>query len=1401
MNRMLSILTAFLILPSVLLAGQRIQLADSDSDIEITVKEATVARTVVEFDIAAYTGREVSIDGKTYYDISIPDEGVITIKGEPSLPKICRSIIIPDDAHMRINVLDSQYQDFASIPVAPSKGHIKRTENPEDIPYEFGEIYNADKWYPSKLADIREPYILRDLRGTVIEIYPFQYNPQSQTLRIYTSLTVEVVADGPGLANVFDRQKPFSTVDPSFESIYKEHFINYNQGTLLYIPVRETGGMLIISYDSFSDEMQPLVEWKRQKGIKTTLVNVSSIGNNATSIGNFIQAFYDSTNLAWVLLVGDAAQVATPYASGGAADPTYAKVVGNDYYPDIFIGRFSAENANQVITQVERTINYEKYPQGGADWYHTATGIASDLGPGHYGEYDYQHMNNIRTDLLGYNYTLVDQIYDPSANPAMVTAALNPGRSFLNYVGHGSVDGWGSSDFSNSDVNNLTNDYRLPFIFSVACVNGDFDGATCFGEAWLRATDNSTGNPTGAMATYMSSINQDWDPPMYAQDEATDRLVAESSLTFGGICYNGSCYMIDVEGSTGANHFNTWHIFGDPSVMLTTDTPAAMTVTHDASVIFTATQYNVTVSGIEGALCALYHEGTLYGSAYTNSTGNAAIDIAEQLPIAQTITLTVTAYNKLPYFADIAVISPAGPYIVYDQCTVDDHLGNDNGLVDFGESIGLDMQLKNVGPDDATNVSAVLSSPDSFVTITDANADFGTIYGGDGTVNISGAYAFDVAADIPDNYTIPFHLEITGDARDTWTGDFAIQAHTPILEFGGVSVNDQAGNGNGILEAGETAQLTITMLNNGSGEAYAVQGNLREGDSYVTVNDSSGAFGNIAGYGSGDNAGDIFTVTAGGDFPQGHTVVFTLNVLADGGYATTMQFELRTVESFEYDNGGYAGSGNWQWGEPTAGPPGAYYGTRVWGTILTGDYQNNRNDYLVSSPMHIYSSDAVLEFYQWYNIEDYYDGGNVQISTNNGTTWTLITPEGGYPSSNIYALNQAGYTNTSGGWVQARFDLTSYADRDVLFRWRFASDSYVTEDGWYIDDVTLANNIPPIFPEVQFDVSSLADSLVEDEQAVHNIVVINNGDAPLSISFSSDDTWIQVEGGPYSIAPAENTTLQVTLDATGMACGNHAGALAFSCNDPVTPSGSIPVTLHVYYPDIALGQTEIDDSLNTGEQLVTYIPIANTAIGRLHYTVDYEEAGLAAMKTVSGTTAKAQDAKVRIALDEEDIWLFVSPSEDSIEGGETDSLEVTLDASAIDAGTYNGTITINSNDPDEGTIIIPVTLNVTEMIVCDYTPGDINGGGGVIGADVTYAINYFRNIGPPPPDSCYHEQTDSWLYVAGDCNGDCRFIGSDITFLVGYFRGINPVIQYCPDLPPLFLPRGVRIKEGNSIAK
>lgn len=614
------------------------------------------------------------IHGTDYLSIGIGEESQIINKGYPDLPNICRSVIIPSDQKMKVNIIDASFITIHGIDVAPSKGHIYRPQSPEDVSFEFGNIYQQNTYYPQEIVTVRDPYILRDFRGQTIVFQPFQYNPVLQTLRVYTSIDIELVPDGPGEINVFHGQ-PKTRVPTSFLYLYQNHFLNF--GDFGYTPVPEEGNLLIITYDAFYDDMQPFLEWKQMKGIPTEMINVSTAGGSATNIKTYIENYYNNYGLTFVLLVGDIAQVPSLTSGSHASDPSYGYIDGSDSYPEIFIGRFSAQNSAQLATMINRTITYEKTPDLTLPHYQKGLGIASNeggpgTGKGDDGESDWTHLRNIRNDLLNFTYIQVDELYDGShggedgsGNPSEsdVAASLNDGRSIVNYCGHGSQYGWSTSGFGSSDVHNLVNDNMLPFIISVACNNGEFDSVDeCFCEAWLRATNDINGKPTGAIVATGSSKSMAWDPPMDGQDEMNDLLTEQYPQnimhTIGGIHANGCMHMNDEYGSSGDAETDTWHIFGDPSLVLRTDIPGSMTVNHQPYLTSGSLSYEVTVVNIEHALCAISHNGILLGFNYTDSNGDCVIEFEDPISDMETAELVVTAFNKNPYITTLNVLPP-----------------------------------------------------------------------------------------------------------------------------------------------------------------------------------------------------------------------------------------------------------------------------------------------------------------------------------------------------------------------------------------------------------------------------------------------------------------------------------------------------------------------------------------------------------------------------------------------------------------------------------------------------------------------------------------------------------------------------------------------------------------------
>jgi len=800
----------------------------------------------------------------------------------PDLPKLTTSLIIPDLALMEIKVISSSFIDYPMVEIAPSKGNFTRDIDPDDVPYIYHEGYSRNAYWPEHQADLRNPFIIRDYRGQTIIANPFSYNPVTKTLRVYHQLVVEVINKGVSNNNVLIRNQQAEGINPEFMRIYENHFLNYTEASR-YTPLGEQGKMLIICHGAFMNEMIPFVNWKRIIGIPTEIVDVATIGVNSTAIKSYVQNYYNTNGLTFLLLVGDHAQVPTITSGyGGPSDNAYGYTVGTDHYPDLFVGRFSAENTTHVQTQVQRTIAYEQNPDLSVDWFSKGFGIASSEGPGDDNEYDYQHMRNIRTDLIGYTYTSIGELYDGSQGgedlagnptPAMVSAEINAGRSIINYVGHGSSTSWSTSGFSSTNVNALSNNNYWPFILSVACVNGAFTTSTCFAEAWLRAT-NGTG-PTGAVATVMSTINQSWNPPMEGQDEMNDILVESYSTnkkrTFGGLTMNGCMKMNDTYGTQGDPMTDTWTIFGDPSVMVRTAVPQVIYPMHNSVVFIGATQFTVNCIIDEGFAC-LTINGQIIGTAPVVA-GSATINFPA-LTSPGFMKLAVTSYNHIPYITEIEIVPAAGPYVVYTGNTISDPLpgGNNNGLMDFSETDYLNISMKNVGVEIASNVSSTLSTGDSYVTITDNTESFGTINPNQ-VVTVNNAFSVLVANNIPDQRSIPFTITST-DGTNTWTSYFSVVANAPVLSIGTMTVQDNcpACNNNGILDPGETANLLIATSNTGHSSLSGINGNLSivGGSSpYLVLNTSSHAFGTLGAGGSGTA---IFSVTADPSTPVGTPV-------------------------------------------------------------------------------------------------------------------------------------------------------------------------------------------------------------------------------------------------------------------------------------------------------------------------------------------------------------------------------------------------------------------------------------------------------------------------------------------------------------------------------------------------
>lgn len=867
--------------------------SDIPAPAKITLQSSSIDNSVIHFSLDGFIKKKVITERGEAFVLGLPKATPIMEKGTPDLPKLTASVIIPDLAGMQLKVVSSKVMEFKNMEIAPSKGNLYRDVDPAKVPFEYGPEYNINADFPAGISYLRDPYIIRDHRGQTVVVQPFTYNPVTKTLKVYYEMTVEVSKTEETGENPLTRQNAPEKIDQQFEKIYHRHFLNYAASASRYDPLSEYGNMLIICYDAFIPAMQPYLDWRFKAGRPTELVDVASIGNSA-AIKSYIANYYNNNGLTFVLLVGDASQVPSSY-SNGDSDNDYSYIVGNDHYPDLFIGRFSAENISHVETQVDRTLAYEQDPYTDIDWFTKGIGIASSEGPGDDGEYDYQHIRNLQDDLLAYTYTYCHELFDGSQGgndasgnptPAMVAEAVNDGATIINYTGHGSTTSWSSSGFSNGDVNNLTNNEMLPFIWSVACVNGNFVGNTCFAEAWMRAENN--GEPAGAIATMMSTINQSWNPPMCGQDEMVDILVESYpdniNRTFGAISMHGCMQMNDEYGSGGDDMTDTWVCFGDPSLVVRTAVPQDITVSYQPTIFLGQNSLTVTSDAEEG-LVSLTMDGQVLATAFIEG-GSATLQF-ESLSNIGFIDIVITCYNFIPHINQIQIVPANIPYLMYESHSVNDSLNNNNNLIEPDETIFFTVNLNNIGGVQAENVEVELIMNDIYASFVDSLETYGNFAPGQ-TVGIPDAFCFTVSADAPDQHKIDFDIKATDSEDSTWISSFHATINAPVLNIGQMIINDaDYGNGNGRLDPGETAEIQVYNSNTGHSLALNSIASISTDCQYIDLQNSVDTLGSI-GFFSPEIA--KFDVVVDPDAPDGAAIAVFNYELVSGMYMETETF-------------------------------------------------------------------------------------------------------------------------------------------------------------------------------------------------------------------------------------------------------------------------------------------------------------------------------------------------------------------------------------------------------------------------------------------------------------------------------------------------------------------------------
>ncbi len=668
---------------------------------------------------------------------------------------------------------------------------------------------------------------------------------------------------------------------------------------------------LIISADDFTDAAQPLAEWKTKKGMLTKVVPISDIGNNAGQIQTYIRDAYSSWPIPpeYVLILGGGGLI----TSHSSYDDSYYGDMEGDYKMEIPVGRLPANTVRECSTVVAKVLGYEKPPlEGDTAWFLKGTTVIhEDNGPDdtlYWGDSRLMHGY-----WLDHGYTLAESLSTTLGhNSADVTASANDGRAFITYRGQGVGSWWG---FGSINPFAWTNGNMMPIVVGATCTTmGMSGGEEMYGNKFVRAgTPDGLG---GAIAYFGTTgvITHGAHFRSAGYRGFADAIFVEKELRLGEATLRAR-FRVDSLYHHQARYLE-WNLFGDPEMNIWTGVPRECDVNYD-SVIVMAPQdlvVTVTVNGraFHGALVCVSMDSVVYVWGETDGTGRV------ELPVNPThigtMDVVVTGRNLQPFEGTCAVHAGGIPYVVIGGTSIDDYVGNHDGIVNPGERFRLRVDLKNLGEVTATGVSAILRTSEPGVTVHDSTASYGTILP-DSTVS-GDPFDLEFGSGFEEGDVVPTTLQIWDSEGDTWNRSLNLTVRAGRLEFVSVALLDSppGGNANGLLGRSESGRMQIAIANTGGGSLDDVEAVLVTSDTTVAIVDSTGFYGQSH---AGDTlAGDFdrFGITAGPNLVPGQPVSLMLVLTGSGGtytYADSFQLELATEEGTVHEPTGPDAYGYW----------------------------------------------------------------------------------------------------------------------------------------------------------------------------------------------------------------------------------------------------------------------------------------------------------------------------------------------------------------------------------------------------------------------------------------------------------------------------------------------------------
>ena len=828
------LLVLFLMFTVTKVNGQVIEYTDSWGPSGMTLTRETSSGVDINFSINLLTLEDINIDGQPMKVPRLPEIFLPNNEGAPDLPGASKFIMIPQGARVELKILSSRSETISNVEIAPAP---RIPWDNEDGPLYYkknDEIYSKNGFYPEKPVIVSKPTKIRGVDVVMLGITPFQYNPVTKELTIYRDLKVQLTFVGGngrfGEDRLRSRWWDPIIQDAIFNSSYLPQ-IDYSKRTL---NSEEVGCEYLIIRPTGSDFAQwadSIKAFRTLQGILTKIVTITEVGgNNATTVENYINNAYNTWTIA----------------------PTAV----------LMLGDYGTSTTNNLIAPI-----YNNYC--------ASDNILADVTGNHMPDIIFARMTaNNATELQTMVTKFINYERTPPTNPnfyAHPITALGWQTTRWFQICSETVGGYWKNHLGKFPV-------RINAIYSGNPSSDPWSTATntstvlgVFGPTGLNyipATPGGLGGWSGGNATMVNNAINSGAFILQHRDHG-------GVTGWGEPAYSNS----NINGLT-----NTDLVFVNSINCLTGKY-------NNSSECFTEKFHRYTYNGQNsGALGLIAASEVSY--SFVNDTYVWGMMDNMWPNFLPTYGTTPPSRGMLPGFGNAAgkifLQASSWPYNTSNK-EVTYHLFHLHG--------DAFMQLYSQVPQNLTvshnpvvytgaTSFAVTANAGSFIALTLNGEILGTAVGTGSPVNITIP-----GTQLPPNY---IHVTVTKENYYRYNADVqVIPPSGPYVICENVTISDPSpgGNGNGLMDYGETNKLNLTVKNVGVTQANGVNVKVSTTDQYITMTDSLENYGNIpAGQTKLVNQGFTYNVAA--NIPDGHIVPFTVTATGTGEITWESYFSL-----------------------------------------------------------------------------------------------------------------------------------------------------------------------------------------------------------------------------------------------------------------------------------------------------------------------------------------------------------------------------------------------------------------------------------------------------------------------------------------------------------------------------